>query len=205
MLLQTPYVFSLCSTMIWYVHPLVPTLVNTACTTTYITPPPPKGITSRSAFFDNDPHQNYLGVSYCMCLIWTDTIPHILLFAPSVPCQAGGLLPPQLVACDIQQSSLRFESSDLLHNLQSTPLQNLHTKSIFVYSSWESSMFSSLSRDVWLQCSTLDVMLRSYDHMNTSTPACVSYAPVKWWKMDTCANVILVRITPGIRLCNTDL
>jgi hypothetical protein len=45
--------------------------------------------------------------------------------------------------------------------------------------------------------------------MNTSTTACVSYAPVitaavngeKW----THANVILVRITPGIRICNTDL
>lgn len=133
-----------------------------------------------------------------------------------VPCQACGLLLPQLVACNIQQNGLNLDSSALLANIGNhtwkhagqgyhcrysaivvltLPSQNLQTKSILVHSSWKSSMFSYYHRMNWLHCLPSHVLLVFlWLHENIHTCAgllCFSYYRLsKCWETDPWANVI---------------
>jgi len=149
-----------------------------------------------------------------------------------VPCQACGLHLPQLVPCNIQQSCLNLDSSALLANIGNhtwthagqgyhcrysatvaltLPLQNLHTKSIFVYSSWESSVFSYLSQGeltalVAISC-TAGVLMIMWKHPHLrGSPMLQLLLPQQMLRngpMYKCH--FWLTITSGIRFCNTDL
>ena len=177
--------------------PLFHTIVITPCTIKEL-PPPPKGIISWSANSETTLSE-LLGCSLLNVLdmIETQSFIYYCVLLP-VPCQACGLLLPQLAACNIQQSGLNLDSSVILASIGNhmwthagqgyhcwhsataaltSPLQNLHIKSIFVYSSWESSMLGTYHR---MDCTVcyLTFCWCSYDYAITSTHAWVSCASV---------------------------
>ena len=133
-----------------------------------------------------------------------------------VPCQACGLLLPQLVSCNIQHSGLNLESSALLASIDNhtwthagqghhcrhsatvaltSPLQNCTQNPYLCILHEKVACLVTYHRMNWLHCLLSHVLL-VFLWLRENIHTCVGllhfsyYCLSKCWEMDPCANVI---------------